>query len=241
MQPRLFGYSSYFLLWSLAAIACFSLGLYLARRDGGDVRRRLLVGALLFALILVGSKALYGAEAIFFPGEDYVPAQFHGLAHGFRIPGGIALVGVVAPFVVRLAGLPWPRFGDRFVVVVAVMTVFIRIGCLMNGCCFGRVSSLPWTVTFPRESWAFYYQVTRGQIAPSAEAPLPVHPLQIYFIIAALITLGVIVWQLNRVEEAGLPYLTFFAMFFASTLILEPLRANHLTLNNWLVLAGTVT
>lgn len=111
----------------------------------------------------------------------------------------------------------------------------------MNGCCFGKPSSLPWAVTFPRESWAFYYQVTRGQVAASATLPLPVHPLQIYFVSAALSTLGVIGWQLRRGYEPGLAYVTFFAMFFASTMWLEPLRANYLTLNNWLVFAGALS
>lgn len=129
MQPRLFGYSSYFLLWIIAAVVCSGLGAYLARRDGADVPRRLVVGGILFVVILLGSKVLYLAEATFFPGEDYVPPHLHGPTHGFRIPGGIALVGIVAPLVVRVFGLPWPRYGDRFVAVVALMLVSESVAC----------------------------------------------------------------------------------------------------------------
>ena len=43
-----------------------------------------------------------------------------------------------------------------------------RIGCLMNGCCFGGTCELPWAITFPRGEWpyspAYQAQVERGQM-----------------------------------------------------------------------------
>jgi len=38
-----------------------------------------------------------------------------------------------------------------------------RIGCLMNGCCFGGVSDLPWAITFPPGSPAHMYQLLHHQ------------------------------------------------------------------------------
>jgi len=38
-----------------------------------------------------------------------------------------------------------------------------RIGCLMNGCCFGGVSDLPWAITFPPGSPAHMYQILHHQ------------------------------------------------------------------------------
>jgi len=38
-----------------------------------------------------------------------------------------------------------------------------RIGCLMNGCCFGGVSDLPWAVTFPPGSPVHYHQLHHQQ------------------------------------------------------------------------------
>ena len=37
-----------------------------------------------------------------------------------------------------------------------------RIGCLLNGCCFGGLCDLPWAVTFPAGSPAYASQVARG-------------------------------------------------------------------------------
>ncbi|MCE5303063.1 MAG: prolipoprotein diacylglyceryl transferase [Planctomycetaceae bacterium] len=39
-----------------------------------------------------------------------------------------------------------------------------RIGCLMNGCCFGAVCDQPWAITFPVDSDAYVSQVQRGQM-----------------------------------------------------------------------------
>lgn len=39
-----------------------------------------------------------------------------------------------------------------------------RLGCLMNGCCFGGACELPWAVTFPPTSPPFEEQLSRGQL-----------------------------------------------------------------------------
>ncbi|MEO1497437.1 MAG: prolipoprotein diacylglyceryl transferase [Planctomycetota bacterium] len=39
-----------------------------------------------------------------------------------------------------------------------------RLGCLMNGCCFGGACDLPWAITFPPASPPFEDQLTRGQL-----------------------------------------------------------------------------
>ncbi len=39
-----------------------------------------------------------------------------------------------------------------------------RIGCLLNGCCFGGETDLPWAVTFPPNAPVYRAQVERGRI-----------------------------------------------------------------------------
>jgi phosphatidylglycerol:prolipoprotein diacylglycerol transferase len=39
-----------------------------------------------------------------------------------------------------------------------------RIGCFLNGCCYGGLSDLPWAVRFPEESPAFADQAQRGEL-----------------------------------------------------------------------------
>ncbi|QGJ69156.1 Phosphatidylglycerol--prolipoprotein diacylglyceryl transferase [Planctomycetales bacterium 10988] len=40
-----------------------------------------------------------------------------------------------------------------------------RIGCFLNGCCYGGVCELPWAVTFPAGSPAFVRQVSQGELS----------------------------------------------------------------------------
>lgn len=64
---------------------------------------------------------------------------------------------------------PWIAFG----------LALTRVGCFLNGCCFGKVSSAPWAVSFPVGSPSWQAQHDAHLIADGAAA-LPVHPTQIY-------------------------------------------------------------
>jgi len=235
MHPWLFqSVSLYLLMWICSAIVGVGLGARVTNRAGFPAGRSTAALMLLALSILVGSKLLYLAESRWFPLDDYVPAMARGSLHGFRIPGGILVLAMAGPVVCRALGLPWRRFGDATIPLAALALVFIRLGCFLNGCCFGRVSSVPWAIAFPRQSWVFWYHRAKGWVPPTAAASLPVHPLQLYFLSAAVLTLLVLVWQRPRAPYPGYLQLLFYLFFFGSTAALEPLRENYLTLNNWI-------
>jgi phosphatidylglycerol:prolipoprotein diacylglycerol transferase len=45
--------------------------------------------------------------------------------------------------------LPVRRYLDILAIGLMLALVFGRIGCFLNGCCFGRPTNLPWAVQFP--------------------------------------------------------------------------------------------
>ena len=53
--------------------------------------------------------------------------------------------------------------GDLMVPSVALGMALGRVGCLLNGCCFGGTGDLPWAITFPWNSPAHVQQVQAGQ------------------------------------------------------------------------------
>lgn len=181
MHPLLFGVPLYFVSWLVATTICVPLGSYLAAREGMPAGRSFLAISIAGLSLLLGSKLLYVAESLSFPHDDYVPVSMRGLYRGFRMPGGILLFCITLPLVSRALRLPWRRLGDRIVIVIPIALIFIRLGCFLNGCCFGLVSTRPWAVTFPNGSWAFWFHQTHGWIAPSMSRSLPVHPLQLYY------------------------------------------------------------
>jgi phosphatidylglycerol:prolipoprotein diacylglycerol transferase len=236
MYPLLFNtVPLYFVMWACAIVTAVAVGGHLGARAGFPRGRSAVAIALLAVSVLVGSKLLYLAEAHWFPLDDYVPPQVRTSFHGFRIPGGILLLAATMPLVCRALQLPWRRFGDVVMPLVAVGLVFIRLGCFLNGCCFGRSTAVPWAIAFPRGSWAFWYHATHGWVSPDAVASLRVHPLQLYFVVAAGATLAVLLWLRQQRVQSGFQQVIFYALFFGTTAVLEPLRQNHLSLNSWIV------
>jgi phosphatidylglycerol:prolipoprotein diacylglycerol transferase len=70
-----------------------------------------------------------------------------------------------------------------------------RVGCFLNGCCFGGPCDLPWGIRFPPESPPWLDQVARGLLPPAGGAAasnwsLPVHPAQLY----AAVDAGLLAW-----------------------------------------------
>lgn len=85
--------------------------------------------------------------------------------------GGLLLGGAAVIAVIRWKGLPFNIIADAAGLSLALGLAVTRIGCFLNGCCYGKPSGLPWAVTFPSES---------GIYASMNIPSTPIHPTQIY-------------------------------------------------------------
>lgn len=72
------------------------------------------------------------------------------------------------------------NLGDVFTPSVFIGIGFGRIGCLLNGCCYGDRCILPWGIRFPAGSVTFEALKERGFVDPTAPFTMPLHPTQIY-------------------------------------------------------------
>jgi phosphatidylglycerol:prolipoprotein diacylglycerol transferase len=108
---------------------------------------------------------------------------------GIVFYGGI--VGGTVSFLVyrRLRPFPLRPYMDVLAPAVAVGTMFGRLGCFLNGCCYGDTSQLPWAVSFPALSPPWWHHRALGMIPRDALHSLPVHPTQIYSSIDGLVLL----------------------------------------------------
>lgn len=71
-------------------------------------------------------------------------------------------------------------FGDLAISSVFIGLMFGRLGCLMHGCCYGDVCSLPWAISFPQGSVPYDALVSRGLQSLDRPRSLLLHPTQIY-------------------------------------------------------------
>jgi phosphatidylglycerol:prolipoprotein diacylglycerol transferase len=75
-----------------------------------------------------------------------------------------------------------------------------RVGCTLNGCCYGKPTDLPWAVVYTNPS-------THGPIG------VPVHPTQIYEIIFNLIVFGFLILLRKRLKPDGSLFLVYLTLY----------------------------
>jgi phosphatidylglycerol:prolipoprotein diacylglycerol transferase len=233
MAPRLFGFTSYFLFWMVAAGAGIFVAVRDAHRANLPLWKSLLAACVLAVTIVLGSKLLFMVEHRLLSGDPSLPweqASFD-VRSGFRIPGGILLFAVTLPLICRLLRLPALQFADLSFPAIGAALVFIRIGCFLNGCCFGAPTTGPLAITFPPGTPVHAWQASQGLIAPQAPHTLPVHPLQLYFALLGLAVYLVAV-RLNKTKRFdGQVWVASYLVFFGGTFLLEFLRPRPLHLN----------
>jgi len=114
----------------------------------------------------------------------------------------------------RQLSMPMWTVADALTPALALGTVIGRIGCFLNGCCYGTPTQLPWGVVFPPDSFA-------GLEFGNAT----VHPSQLYFALAGLVLFAV-VWLLRgRLRVPGTLFWVFLALFAMVRIPLDATRA----------------
>ena len=89
-----------------------------------------------------------------------------------------------------------------------------RIGCLINGCCYGLTTSLPWGLVYTNP----------GSYCPLDEQ---FQPTQIYHILWNLIGFGIL-WSLRRrLKPRGSLFLLYFVIYAAGDLSIRFVRAGE--------------
>lgn len=116
------------------------------------------IGARLFYLIQ------YWQEFAHLP-LSRLPLELVNVTQGGLVVYGGLLAGAAAFFWIAYRHrLPALALADLVAPSVALGMGIGRIGCFLNGCCFGGFSDLPWAVTFPAGSPPYMRQVELGQI-----------------------------------------------------------------------------
>ena len=132
------------------------LATYRSRRMGVDPDRILSLGILIVSAGFIGARLFYIIEFWDqFHRETFLDtliAMINVAQGGFVVYGsflGAVLVGVIY---LRYVQLPVLAIADLITPSLMLGLAFGRIGCLLNGCCFGNACDAPWGITFPRTS-----------------------------------------------------------------------------------------
>lgn len=195
MHPTLFrigGFEigSFGLLVAIGFLAAYLVAVREARKAGlsEDSFANFLIGTLLAGL--VGAKLLH---VVVYLGQDSVSNLLFSRS-GLVFYGGILLGVPVGYLFTRRYGWTPGKIADIAALAVPLGHFFGRIGCFLNGCCFGALCNLPWAVRFPRivdggrivGSEPYSFQYSMAKLTGDEPFSLPVHPTQLYEAFGAL-------------------------------------------------------
>ena len=153
----------------LGVISGVMLAAYRAKREGYDPE---LIYSLAFWMCACG---ILGAR-LFYVIEYWRDFQRADLSESFAAiinftRGGLVVYGAVVGgaaaavwFFIRHK-LPVLAMADIIAPSMTLGLALGRIGCFLNGCCYGGQCQLPWAVEFPPESPVYQSQLDRGEYA----------------------------------------------------------------------------
>ncbi|MFM7077651.1 MAG: prolipoprotein diacylglyceryl transferase [Planctomycetaceae bacterium] len=208
-----------------AAAAGIWLSIVRGRSAGYDGDTILGLGLEVFLWGIVGARLFHVIEyheQFFPPGRSLlegIPGVLNVAAGGLTVFGSIPTAALAAWRFAARRGLSLPRLADCIAPGLLLGLAIGRVGCFLNGCCYGGPCDLPWGVRFPPDSPPWVDQVGRGLLPVAAGAPppwsLPVHPAQLY----AAIDAALLAW----LAAAFTPWARRDGAVFALVLTLHPI------------------
>jgi phosphatidylglycerol---prolipoprotein diacylglyceryl transferase len=181
---------SYGVMLTTALVVGWFLAMRFARQDG--IRQEDAGAIYMWTAVwsIIGARLLY---VITQPHEFSGPVDVVMLNRG----GLVAYGGMVGGFFASWYGchkrkIELLRWADVSAPSVVLGTAITRIGCLLFGCDYGRLSNLPWAIRFPKDAPAWKDHVSLHGLSPEAAWSLPVHPTQLYEVLVGLGLFGLL-------------------------------------------------
>jgi phosphatidylglycerol:prolipoprotein diacylglycerol transferase len=203
----------YGVMIALAFLSSIHFAAWRGHKRGMDPDLIIDLGVWILVSALVGSRALY----VLAEWEDYRANPLEALAFfkgGLVFYGGLLAAIPVGILYVKHKHLPvWPM-ADVAAPCIALGHVFGRMGCFMNGCCFGIETQSRFGMVFGPGSSAWDY----------FQGPAKVHPVQLYEVITELVILALILITERRRVFEGQSFALYLFAYGLARVFLEKLR-----------------
>jgi phosphatidylglycerol:prolipoprotein diacylglycerol transferase len=183
-QVGIFEITSYSLMLGLSFAAGLLIAAARAKRAGIDPALAIRFAFWAFIGALAGARLFYVlVNPDVFSGN--LLAAVNPMHNGaFKLSGLVMNGGIIGTLAAMWAftkrrHLPLLKTLDTIAPGLAVGIFLTRLGCFLNGCCYGRPTDLPWGVVFPASS-------------PAGRLRQPIHPTQLYEAAYGLLILGIV-------------------------------------------------
>jgi phosphatidylglycerol---prolipoprotein diacylglyceryl transferase len=223
--------------YGLMLLIGFLSGLLLAQRRAvrEGIKAELLFDMAFWVLVsgIVGARLFYVIQyhEQVFGGKQGVELLFAAVNLS---GGGIVLYGSLLGGAAAFFWLCWKhQINSLHLADIVMPSVFVgegfgRIGCLLNGCCYGDRCEQPWGIVFPSGSVPWQELVHRGFLDRSAPATFALHPTQIYSSINAFLIAWVLIAYYPRRRHTGEVFALGCVLYPISRFVIELLRADEM-------------
>ena len=194
MHPVAFFVGSLPIRWYGVMMAlAFLAGLWTATRRArlANIQGETIADVTLWLMLgsIVGARFVYVTTYWKQEFADQPFREIFMIQHGGLVYyGGLIGATLVGAIYLLWKKLPVWKIADILAPSIALGSVFGRLGCLLNGCCYGRACELPWAVHFPAD------HETHG---------VGVHPTEIYDALLNLVLYLALAWLFRRRKFDG--------------------------------------
>lgn len=178
-----------------------------------DLGPWLLVGAIfgarIFYVVSYWDESFAGR-----PWTEIFMVQHGGLVYyGGLVGASLACIAFAA-----LKKLPLWKLADILAPSIALGYFFGRWGCLLNGCCYGRPTTMPWGIQFPKGTETY---------------PNFVHPTEIYDSLLNLGLYGFLAWLYRRKKFDGQVFAVYLICYAVLRSFVELFRGDYSPEHYW--------
>jgi len=205
MRPLLIRFDGFGLpSYGTMLVISFLVALFLVKREARKNNiSPVIIENLAFWLmigVIIGGRLLY----VLFHLNEFrdIISIFEIWNGGMMFFGGFIGAFIAGAIYVKKQKLSLTLLSDMVSPSIALGEFFTRIGCFLNGCCFGLPTNLPWGVHFPH-----------GSFADSAGLDCAIHPTQLYSSLFGLLLFFFLQKMLHRPHRRGEIFSYFLILY----------------------------
>ncbi|MDN3510209.1 MAG: prolipoprotein diacylglyceryl transferase [Candidatus Jettenia sp.] len=227
---------SYGFMLMIAFLVAIFIARWRAKRENIDPNKISDLGIYIVCAGIFGARLFFVIQ--FFDNYKNDLLGIFKIYEGGLVYYGGLFAGIIAACIfIRKYQLPFLKILDIIAPSVALGLGIGRIGCFLNGCCFGKLAShIPWAIEFPKTldkmgmvdgSPAFLHQYELGLIRLSDTHALPIHPTQIYSFLSDIVLFFILSTFFKYRRRNGEVVLLFGIVYPVIRFSMELLRGDN--------------
>ncbi len=224
IDPILFEIGSLEVRWygimvALAVLTGVAVPMLLARKEGiGRVTQNNILSMAIWAVPggIIGARLIHVFDRWSYFMDN--PGEIVG-GEGMGVFGAILGGTIVGVMYAKIRGIPIGRLCDVCAFGLILAQAVGRIGCTLNGCCYGTSTDLPWgTMWTHPDSYGFEETFAKG---------VAVHPTQIYELLFDLLVFAFLWLIRKKIRPPGAIYLIYISVYSLGRFLISFLRTNE--------------